>query len=122
LNLLDADIRYESFDELRNYRFQLWSCTSHIFNTQIRLNPEENTNFVYAVVEEINLEHKESYFLEPNLEIDLLFDNDPFSYVHIISIETLAKIPIKLPLLRINSNSLQPFVNHKWFICEVRGI
>ncbi|WDF76480.1 ATP-binding protein [Mucilaginibacter sp. KACC 22773] len=121
LNLLDADIRYESFDELRNYRFQLWSCTVHIFNAQIRLNPEENTNFIYAVIEQITME-QESYFLEPNLEIDLLFDNDPYSFVHIISVETVTKIPIKLPLLRINSHSLQPFVNHKWFICEIRGV
>jgi hypothetical protein len=120
-NIKNAPTRYELFDDLKNLDLELWSYTLGIYNKEVTLQPEQNSDYFYELVAAFNIPNNKTYYLEPNSEVDMLFDNDPNSFVQIMELK-LPSMILKLPFIKIHTNSLALLEKNDSFLCDIRGV
>jgi len=117
-DLSSANISYLSLDELRSQEYELWTCKP------INYFKNEDVHKSKSLPFQIILDHKKGksgvFYLPYSSETDMLFDNDPNSFIEIL--QSPIDLKQQIPFMRITSKTVVPTKVHPWFICNIRGI
>ena len=77
----------------------------------------------YQIILNYNKGNSNVFYLSPSSECDMLFDNDPNSFIEILQCPDQSDLrPSFVSFMRINSKTVIPSEEHPWFICTISGI
>lgn len=117
-DFLSANISFLNIDELCSQEYELWTCCPINY---FKNEEEQESKFLpFQVISDYIKGKSGVYYIPYSCGSDMLFDNDPNSFIEIL--QSCNSFKPQIPFMRMSSKTIVPTEKHPWFICNITGI
>lgn len=119
-DMFSANTIFLTTNELCSQKYDLWSCDP------LNYRKEEESHIKslpYQLILDYSKGKSDVFYLSASSEFDMLFDNDPNSFIEILPNPSYSDFrrPF-IPFMRVTSNTIVLTDEHPGFICSIIGI